>query len=91
MQFQAVIYLMKFELSMTETEEKWEREKGREGTVEFQVHSLIQWVGYVSLRGCPLCPRSSLQRHSGMNGGGSHSSAHPFLQTVTGRGELIPF
>jgi len=27
----------------------------------------------------------------GKNGGGSQSSARPFLHTVTGRGESIPF
>ena len=79
--------------------------------VEFQGHSLNQWVDYVSVwmsgargRGrlsgatpsvsailpvqsesvwVPLLLHPFLQQCNGMNGGGSHSSAHPFLQTVT--------
>jgi len=87
--------------------------------VEFQGHSLNQWVGYMSAwvlgaggQGAwsgatpsvstifpvqsesarvPLFPHPFLWQCNCTNGGGSHSSAHPFLQTVIGRGELISF
>ena len=47
------------------------------------VQSELAWV--------PLCPRPSFWWYDGMNGGGSHSSAHPFLLTVSRRDELISF
>jgi len=48
--------------------------------VEFQGHSLNQWVGSVSVW---------VRRRGGTNGGGTHSSAQLCLRAATGRGELI--
>jgi len=50
--------------------------------VEFQGHSLNQWVGSVSVW---------VRWRGGTNGGGTHSSARLCLRAATGRGELILF